>query len=324
MNSIYAALRHLTLLAVLTTAFTMVGCSDSPTDPDPGGGTGNFTDVPEIPEPQTLGGDVPGSSATLTRIEKLRSTFRPNVVGAYGAWTGEGVCDLTGTPEPLVPVVGWSNQLAFGIGSQQYRQHASVLNGRRIVFLDSEGSATAIRDEHASSGAGAFPCILLETEFLGAPLETPVYLRRDRHWELKALEGGAGDYLLIYPQTEGQVSTSYSSGITRTETEEFGRSLTAEVGLDFKILSARVSGTLSETFSSSLSVSDSKTETFTKIVRGKEGKVLQFMVWELVEVFRFCDAEGNPVVSDNYVFTEDRLVRRGARVALQSTEFDLP
>ena len=97
-----------------------------------------------------------------------------------------------------------------------------------------------------------------------------------------------------------------------------------KAGVDFGVLSATVSGTLSEVFSSSVTVSESRTETFSEGVTGKPGKVLQFIVWELVETYRFCDAEGNPVISENYVFGDPVLIRRGGAVALQSTEFDLP
>ena len=44
-----------------------------------------------------------------------------------------------------------------------------------------------------------------------------------------------------------------------------------------------VSGSLAETFSNSVTIEESATETFEQTVTGKEGKLIHFQVWELVE-----------------------------------------
>lgn len=326
MNTSHTPLGKPAILAVLTVALLIAGCSDSTTVPVPGGGgdgTRNFVDVPDIPEPATPGGDVPATSATMTRVEKLNTTFRPKVFNAYGVW--QGVKDCLGDVQPLIPAAAWSREIEY-LPPQDYRFLVGMVQTRNLVFLDADGAPRTLTYEgvHGSAYCGPNPIGSVTASFTGAPLEVPVFVRRDRHWELQPLEGEAADYLLIYPQTAGEVSTSYSSGTTRTETEEFGRSVTAEIGLDFGVLSGTVAGTLSEIFSSSVSVSESSTETFTKSVTGKTGKIIQFMVWELVETYSFCDAEGEPLISENYVFVPDRLVRRGSGIVLQSTEFDLP
>jgi hypothetical protein len=312
-----------TLLTVLTIILIGVGCSDSPTDPAPSGGGGPvFADVPAIPEPSTLGGDVPATSGTLTRVEQLDSVFRPNVVDAYGAWSGVKLCP-TGSQE-LPERNTWSSNL---FGDFDYSALARIILGRRMVFQDAAGMNS---QQHFEQGYAALCQRLsptlgrVEANYRGPAFEVPVHVRRDRHWELKPLEGSAGDYLLVYPQTSGEVSTSYASGSERSQTEEFGRSLTAEVSAGYGVLSASVSGTLSETFSSSVTVNETTTETFTKSVTGKPGKIVQFMVWEMVENYSFCDADGNALESENFVIAAETMTRRGTAIALQSTEFDLP
>lgn len=317
----------LPLIATLGILALLAGCSESPSDPgggDPGGdgGTGTFTDVPEIPQPATLGGDVPARSDIATRIEPLDGAFRPLVVDAQGRWQSRTRCG--GEERNPRNDFGWASAMH---AVSEFREVARKVTNRRMVLLDGSGAATVPREDEfvreecmpfgpASDGH--------YQEFVGLELAADVHVRRDRHWELKPLEGAAGDYLLVYPNTEGEVSTSYTSGTTTSQTEEFGKSLTVTAGLSYSVLSASVSGTLSETFSSSVAVSETNSETFTKRVTGKDGKVVQFMVWELVEEYSITDADGEPLTDENYVVTTSSMGRRGVAIALQSTEFDLP
>jgi hypothetical protein len=312
-------------IMTLVLASLLAGCSDSPTDPETGGGGGGpviENDVPDIPQPTTLGGDVPATSATLTRIEKLEGVFRPHVLGAYGTWEGSKICS-NGDQEFLTSVIDWSLNLNRNL---EFAQIAALLPGRNIAFLDESGSEIfpVFSLDYLGPGCGDQLPAIISAVFRGGKFGTPVHIRRDRRWELKPLEGNAGDYLLVFPQTTGEVSSTYTSGIESGQTIEFGKSLTVSAGLGIGPLSVSVSGTLSETFSSSVTVSESKSETFTKSVTGLSGKVLQFMVWELVETYSFTDAEGNKLVSEDYFFVDEVLVRRGSAIALQSTEFEVP
>jgi hypothetical protein len=324
MNAPHRIMRRIAPTAALAAALMLVGCSDSPTEPGAqgGGGTG-FTDSPDIPEPQTVGGDVPARSATLTRIEPLSATYRPFVIDVYGSWQGVAICD----PDPMTlqPTEQWSQPLHFGVlpGLRHFQAHAAALRSHRLTLLDPSGAPMTVHSEHTSPYLTG-SCVAVTTEFTGEPLETPVFVRRDRHWELRPLEGQAGDLILIYPQTEGEVSTSYTSGTTTTETQDFGNALTLQGGLSLGPLSASVSSTLTETFSSAVSISQAKTETFLKRVIGKPDTVIQFMVWERVDSYAFCDAEGNPVESANYIIAPAAMTLRGTAVALVATEFALP
>lgn len=301
----------------------LAACSDSPTDPaPPDGGTGpDFTDVPDIPRPATPSGEVPARSETMTAIKQLKGSFRPRVVDAYGHWSGYRQCG--NIPTKLLSQNEWARARTL---NDDYRHLLSDILGRNLILQEAKGDRlkqVVKEDQFIDCNGPIFIPGNLHGEFRGAPLEAPVYIRRDRHWELKPLEGGAGNYLLVYPQTSGEVTTTFRQGTETTQTEEFGRSLTLEVGLGYGPLSASVSGTLSETFSSSVSVSQEKEESFAKTVTGKEGKIIQFMVWELVETYSFSDADGNELTSENYVLAPESVTLRGTSIALQSTEFDL-
>lgn len=311
----------LVLLAIA--ALGLTACSDSPTDPGgDGSGPDNFVDVPPIPEPATPGGDVPSRSEERSRVEALDGNFRAVVADAFGDWTGERRCGTSTTQ--LEPQTDWASAVPTG---SPFDILARTVEGRTFDLIDAAGGELAVeisRTQLSScSGVPFTPYGQQVTLFQSRVFAADVHIRRDRHWELKPLEGNAGDYLLVYPNTQGQISTSYQSGSERTRTEEFGRSVTAEAGLSFGPLSASVSATLSETFSSSVTVSESTTETFTKTVTGKEGAIVQFMVWELVENYSFVDADGMPLTDENFQLNLATLQRRGSAIALQSTEFPL-
>ena len=321
--------RRLAQVAAMGALILCIGCSGSTTDPGGGNGNGNgggdgggYTDVPDLPTPASPGGDVPAESDTVSRVALLTGTFNPLVTDTYGAWLHIERC--TGRVVADQRVVDWASRAN---ASGNFSPVTVQIRNRRLLLQRSDGSAVAPeRSATRTPDCGALPLPgdVDQYAFKGEALAAPVYVRRDRHWELKPLEGNVGGYLLVFPNTSGEVATSYTSGTERSQTEEFGRSLTATVGASYGVLSATVSGTLSQTFSSSVSVNESTTETFTKSVTGKDGKIIQFMVWELVEDYRFTDAEGNPLDDANFVFAPDRMTRRGVAIALQSTEFDQP
>lgn len=310
---------RLSLALMAVAALGLPACSDSPMDP----GSDNpepFVDVPPIPEPSTPGADVPSKSDAVTSIEPFDGSFRAVVTDAFGSWSRQLRCGANATE--FDSRTDWASDI--GSGSDFWPLARSV-EGRRFDLIDGSGerlTVEASRTDLATCSASPFTPLGQElTAFQTAPFTADVHIRRDRHWELKPLEGNAGDYLLVYPNTQGEISTSYQSGSERTRTEEFGRSITAEAGLSFGPLSASVSATLSETFSSSVTVSESTTETFTKTVTGKDGAIIQFMVWELVESYSFVDAEGDPLTDESFRLDLATLERRGSAIALQSTEF---
>ena len=312
--------RILTISCAMLIALGAMGCGDSPVDPPaPGGGdTGpGFADVPDIPVPATPGGDVPARSDIHTTVKLYTGKFAPTISNAYGRWDIDRVQHIgIGIPDVRTPILhgdAWSSSVTDPFAELIIEEHMS-----RLLLQDGNGE----RQPHDISGTEGPSIYETELRFQGEAADKPVYIRRDRHWELKPLEGGAGNYLLLDGPVTGEVSSSYTKGTSTTQTREFGRSVTASVSAGLGALSASVSGTLSETFSTSVTVSESKTETFTKTVFGQSGKIVQFMVWELVEKYTFCDEDGAPYAAPHYVIPTTSMTRRATAVYLQATEFD--
>lgn len=291
-----------------------LGCSDSTTAPEPPGSTPvSFQDVPAIPVPTSPGGSVPPTSDVHTTIRPLDGNFRAFVARAKGDW----VVDYR-----ISTLSNWINvDKRSGWSDQTFNAVIQLGNPVGYMLMVENGSPKA-------KVVGEFNRIqtILETRyrFSGPGLSEAVYLRRDRQWELKTLEGGIGDFLLLEGNVQGTVSTSYTRGSSRTDTEEFGRSLTVSAGAGYGPLSVSVSGTLSQTFSTSITVDESRTETFEKSVSGEPGKIIQFQVWELVDRYSFCDANGDPLSHTDYVFDNATWTRHGSASFLQTTVFDKP
>lgn len=327
---------------ILTLSLLMLAAcgSDSPTDPGDGGGGGNeFVDTPTIPRPASPGGAVPAQSSILTRVTSgTLESFAPRVLDVDLASARIFIrpktsCDWVRVEERLdLALSSWSGQVSYAnlcggasLSLQAQRQdirpegHMNLVNAGLPI-------PTVVRDSRGGIVFDFGPVTVgtgyVRTRITPAnPLPETPYLRRDRYWRLRTLAGGVGDFLLLTGPTSGEISTTYSRGVERSQTETFGRSITGEVSASYGVVSASVSATLSEEFSSSVSISESRSETFTQTVRGEEGKTIQFMVWELVEVYSFTDAAGAPFTAEGWTFAADELVRTGAALALDATSF---
>jgi hypothetical protein len=304
----------------MAVAIAAAGCSDSPVETTMDSGGAVFTDVPEVPRPATPGGDVPATSAILSVVRPYEGAFNPRIDDAYGNWLI--------IEEPEYPLLFDTHVVANGnewISKMDVVPTSIFIDEElaRLELLNEEGAPVAVKETETrrwfSEEAGPNDRY---TRFIGSAPTEPVYIRRDRRWEVVPLEGTGGSFLLLDGETTADLKSIYSSGVSRTETEEFGRSVTGETGLDLGALSAKVSGTLTETFTTSVEVWESKSEEFGKSVSGKAGKWVQFMVWELVEVYTFCDRNGDPWDDPNYHIAATSLERHGAGVLLQVTEFD--
>lgn len=311
-----------TIAYALVVALAAAGCSDDATAPQAPGGTtpAPYVDVPPIPEPSSPGGSVPSTSTVLTRVMPLTGTFNPRVDDARGAWIRMRVCGEAGVESRDEWHDTWASETPRSDFSE------ILVKLERIAFQNDAGARDVVEERNTrrigDCGLGARVWDrTLQTEFRGPPLQRAVHVRRDRHWELQHIEN-VGDYLLLDPNTQGEISSKYMQGVTDTQTQEFGESITAQAGLGIGPLRASVSGTLSRTFSTAVEITKSEEQTFTKTVWGEPGKQIQFMVWELVEVYTLCDENGEDLDDPNYQFSMTPLERRGAALKLQATQFD--
>jgi len=308
---------------------------DNGTDSDP-----LPADAPQLPVPAGPLADVAASSDTLTVIQPLATDFHPRVLRVRGDWTLQarqcafqafpGVCAQWWPWETFAPVLDtWNDQIPpqrFSVTNDMIPMiHKAALGGIGRILLFEDGATVTPAVVHLT-GTGTVGGDDYETkkDLKPVTMTETVYLRRDRYWERQQLSSGVGDYLLVSGDTEASLSTTYSTGTSRTETEEFGRSVTATVGLSYGPLAASVSATLSESYSVSTEVREDKSETFTRTVRGSPGKQTRFMIWALTERYTFTDANGDPFTDPAYELILETLYRRGVATALQATDFPLP
>lgn len=321
-------MRTLSLIIGVAAALTITACGDNPTSPNDEEDTG-LSDVPELPTPETAGGDVPSKSETLASIRPLETAFRPQLVRAMGSWhVSRRECEYQIFPIYDIVHGPWQQSWSGESWSNEIPEAPALpAFGHDLLLLNENGSPVSELAYQYVEPAPQFtyPGMEWDERWVQGTLEPLTelpHLRRDRWWELKQLGAGGGSFLLLIGESEGAIITTITSGSSKTETESFGRSISASVGASYGLLSASVEATLSESFSTSVTVYEERSETFEKRVRGKTGKTVQFMVWELVERYSFTDQDGEPFTDDLYEFDLPVLVRHGVATALQATEFD--
>ena len=159
------------------------------------------------------------------------------------------------------------------------------------------------------------------------PLEKPVYIKRERYWKRLAL-GGDGNNLKsirVDPGSTFEVSYTRTQGTSHERSYDFTRTISGEVSLQTpnEVAGAKLSGSLSETFGSSVTITEETEITVTRTMAGVDGKTVIYSVWTSVERYSFVDAEGNPYVEPNYTFEDlGNAEIQGEYEWISSTTFD--
>lgn len=337
------------------------GCSES-TSPDTSGDNGDTppADWPTIPQPSAPYEDTESTSDTMTVIQPLNTNYRPNVMRALCLWSGNSMfctysyvspfCEET-EYEPIMLInlpECWSNDIPpldyTGCG-KPYCCPTGLIN---VSFAKSFGRVLLLEDGEIADPVSWAPiprtiwtslshicyesaCTMSTIHWIELSLsgqlrsiEELPYLRRDRYWQRVWIANENSYFKVLIGDTEYDMSVSYTTGTSTTETESFGRSVTTSAGLDFGALKASVEVTISQSFSTSVTIHDEKTIEETYKVFGEDGKYVQFQVWEGVEIFTVTDAEGNPYTDPNYVVEPTVLFIHGNGPALVATKFDYP
>lgn len=133
-------------------------------------------------------------------------------------------------------------------------------------------------------------------------LNNPVYVRRDRFWELVEIDGKRS--ILVDPGTRFSVSYTTSRGVSVTESEEFARALDVDLGIEYSAITTSIGTTLTETVSSQVEVSEQVSVTVEREVTGKDNKTIIFSVWRSVELFTIVDSLGSPYTDPDFSFTD--------------------
>ena len=170
---------------------------------------------------------------------------------------------------------------------------------------------------------GVDPCfwwIITNASVTREPLSSTPHIRRDTYW----VKVGPSETFPNSQSVEAQftMERTYTEGTARTDTEEFGRTVSAKAGLAYEGLGVEVSGTLSETFGSSVTVQEERevSKTFTMTIQANTTAV--FELWNLIERYRFVNADGTLFQDPNYRFEVGDLTRKATvATAWTSTEF---
>jgi hypothetical protein len=184
-------------------------------------------------------------------------------------------------------------------------------DGMRFVFIkefnkDPSPTATwdAPRHEICRVSGPIVGCIskvhiFKHYEVAGAPIEKTPYMCRDRFWMAIPWQSGA-----IVERTTGNetiaLTSTYTSGSSRTETESFAWTLGASVGADIKGVQAQVQGSITRTFETAFTVKLEETVSISRTLQGEANRRTCFVLWVLVEQYSFVDSEGKEFTDPNY------------------------
>jgi hypothetical protein len=162
----------------------------------------------------------------------------------------------------------------------------------------------------------------------GPQIENPVYLRRERFWARVPVDGEGAMFAKLTEGTTLSIETGYSRGVNETTTTEYASTVSVGFGggLTSPIVSftAAVENSIEWSFGTSVEITEERSVSYTQAVEGRPGKIVIFMLWELVERYTVVDAEGNPYTDPSYEFapSSGEAEVRGVALALDATEFD--
>jgi hypothetical protein len=110
----------------------------------------------------------------------------------------------------------------------------------------------------------------------------------------------------LVPGTSLSQSTSYTTGVTKTETDSFTEQIGVQAGVNvYSVLNAQLSFSFSATETHSIATTESQTETTTITLSGSPDKSVCYQVWQLVIRFavvggsyidQLCDTSVAPLI----------------------------
>lgn len=125
------------------------------------------------------------------------------------------------------------------------------------------------------------------------------------------------------PGASKGVAYTRTTGTSYENSYEFARSIEGEASISPFDVGVGTTGSLSETFSESVTVTEEESTEVTCEISGIEGKTIIFSVWQSVERYSFVDENGEPYTDPNYTFSDLGTIEiRGDHEILQSAIFD--
>lgn len=298
-------------------------------------------DIPLKPELTSPDQDPPNRSKSLVVIEPTPGFFpqftramgNVKVKGRAKLWSTSGLgIDCEGDwNNNVFTGTGWTNLLAnvtakfdgCGLLSDYTKSNLSIkiaeIPANKRVWLVQNGSL--VDSPEAVSWTGGYgnefcreriPIIgtctsggtlKLGYEVTAQKLTNVPHIARERFWQLTPWQSGnLVEGITGAGSIEGK--SSYSAGSSLSETQSIATTLTSEVGAEFEGISAKVSASLTKTFSTTVTFEQSKTEEFSRTLEGLAGKRNIFVLWVLKERYSFVNEDGTPFFDPNFEFPD--------------------
>jgi hypothetical protein len=139
-------------------------------------------------------------------------------------------------------------------------------------------------------------------------LTNPVYIKRERYWKRLPL-GGDGNNLKsirVDPGSTFEVKYTRTQGTSYAHSYTFTRTLSGEVSVQApkEVVGAKLGGSLSEAFGSSVEITEESSVEVTRTMTGIEDKTVIYSVWTSVEHYTVVDKNGNPYTDPNFTFED--------------------
>ncbi|HPF70105.1 MAG TPA: hypothetical protein PLQ13_05485 [Candidatus Krumholzibacteria bacterium] len=323
------------LLSALALALALAGCSsDDPTSPAPEPSTG----MPRIPTLADYGGNLDNipdqSEVIVTGIEPWQGPFVPSITDMNTSYSYYltvdvplvGPVTLSGGTQ-----TGWASSIFFlvsfheDIFNRDYVLDSSPYQAGPLRFVlarngapvtspsplgtvgwadDGDGTSSYAWTVNSRVWGGITEGFTSERRPLeirvsqeGIPtLAEAPYLKRELYWQLSNINGDP--YKIIDPGYHFGQSTTYTTGVSETESYEFFWSLTTSVSGGYGPVSASVSASVGETFGTSVTVSEQTSVTVTEDITAPAGKTIMASRWQLMERYTVCTADGAPFAAD--------------------------
>jgi len=140
-------------------------------------------------------------------------------------------------------------------------------------------------------------------------LTNPVFLRRQRFWQRVPLTGSGGGNLksvILDPGAIYSVTYTRTQGVDNNVSDTFTRTISGEVNASTPadVADAKLGGSLSDAFATSVTTHVEKSEAQSQTFNGKDGQTVVYSVWTTVERYTFTDRDGNPFTDPNFTFAD--------------------
>ncbi len=261
----------------LTAILLSVSCGEDPPPPPAGPQT---YDLPEIPTPRSyFDHSIPTTSEEMI-VETARLTdFRPILL--------EAINQVNRREDAACADGAFSNpDCACDVGGLGVEDPWLLRDGEIVADLEAQECLY-------------WPSRETESQVPLKPLSERPHLQLVRYWER-----GAQDCWYVDGCSSRAIEWSHTYGVTRTEAEEFGKTIGASVGFQdpWQSVKSTLSAEFSYRVSSSIAVSEVDTVTNSRSIECPCNKSCVFCVWQLIDEYRYVDEEGEMFSDPNFVF----------------------